>query len=171
MHSDEKDSLTRLIEDVEKTAALGDCAYWDRGENNNQGCDGCPSDSKDLYCYKPVLEDVARRLHALMPHDADGREIKAGDVIAEHCREQGTEYLVEGFRVVPTTSCNVCITHAPTLCVVSDSWERLERDAALGPRDYLIRKDPSDRRYGFEAMAAMAEDLVTRAKALAGVKQ
>lgn len=169
--SDGEDSLLiMLIEDVENAAAEGCCGYF--GKRKCESCDECPARDVDDPCDAIVYGELARRLHALMPHDTDGREIKAGDVLTEHCHRQGTEYFIEGFRVVPTTKCNVCITHAPTLRVVHpDSWERLEQDAALLPHDYLTAKDASDRRYGTEALAAMSADLVRRAKALAGVEQ
>ena len=47
-----------------------------------------------------------------------------------------------------------------------DSWEQLERDAALAPRDYLQARGIVERRDG--RIAAMMADLVSRAKALAG---
>lgn len=168
----EDNSLTRLIEDVENAVAEGCCGYF--GRRKCGSCTGCPARDVDDSCDAIVYGELARRLHALMPHDRDGREIKAGDVLAEHCREKGTEYPIRGFRVVPTTKCNVCITHAPTLTlrvVEPDSWERLEQDATLLPHDYLTTKGASDKRYGIEAMEAMAADLVRRAKALAGVEQ
>ena len=46
-----------------------------------------------------------------------------------------------------------------------DSWERLEHDATLAPRDYLEARGLKERKDG--RIAAMMGDLVSRAKALA----
>lgn len=163
MREGDGDSLERLLEDVEKTVALGDCVYWGRGENNNQGCDGCPSDSKDLYCYKPVLEDVARRLHALMPHDMDGREIKVGDTIERV--GSGLQIHVTDVMPLPVSIDNDAMGRltvgVPPLWRVMepDSWERLEEDAY-----HLVMSEYLD------APEDDVKDLVRRAKALAGVE-
>lgn len=52
-------------------------------------------------------------------------------------------------------------------CTMPDSWEKLEEDAKKAPRDYVEGRGievGSDGR-----VAAMAKDIVCRAKALAGV--
>ena len=50
-----------------------------------------------------------------------------------------------------------------------DSWEQLERDATLAPRDYLGSRGIVEGKDG--RIAAMMGDLVSRAKALAGVSE
>lgn len=183
--SDGNDSLGKLIEDVENAAAEGCCGYF--GKRKCESCTGCPARDVDDPCDAIVYGELARRLHAMMPHDKDGREIKAGDVLAEHCREKGTEYHIRGFRVVPITNCNVCITHAPTLRVVQpDSWEKLEEDSTKRVCEYAgaQRSIVDDDRYscigcpydepGPHTDAGcnkrMRLDLMRRAKALAGVE-
>ena len=47
----------------------------------------------------------------------------------------------------------------------SDSWEKLEHDATLAPRDYLQARGIDERKDG--RIATMMLDLVSRAKALA----
>lgn len=61
-------------------------------------------------------------------------------------------------------------------CTLPDSWERLEKDAAKDPCVYFGRGDdsiynkcPSCPAYGDDCGPAMAQDVVRRAKALAGV--
>lgn len=54
-----------------------------------------------------------------------------------------------------------------SLCTMPDSWESLEEDAKKAPRDYAEGRGievGSDGR-----VAAMSQDIVNRAKALAGV--
>lgn len=172
MLSDDKDSLGKLINDIEQVATPRACACRYFGKQEGDECDGCPAHGKR--CYEFVFNDLARRLHALMPHDRKGVEIKPGDTIE-----------------IPGHKKQVCITDVLTLpaivkdegaCVETfampwlwrvvqpDSWERLEADATLLPHDYLTTKDASDKRYGIEAMTAMVADLVCRAKKLAGVE-
>lgn len=173
MLSDDKDSLGKLIADMERVATPRACACRYFGKQEGDECDGCPARGKR--CYEFVFNDLTRRLHALMPHDRKGVEIKPGDTIE-----------------IPGHKKQVCITDVLTLpaivkdegaCVETfampwlwrvvqpDSWERLEADATLLPHDYLTIKDASDKRYGTEALTAMTTDLVLRAKALAGVEQ
>lgn len=61
-------------------------------------------------------------------------------------------------------------------CTLPDSWERLEKDAAKDPCMYFGRGDGSIYNkctscpaYGDDCGPAMAQDVVRRAKALAGV--
>lgn len=54
-------------------------------------------------------------------------------------------------------------------CALPDSWERLEKDARKAPREYVEGRGIIDERYG--RVAAMASDLVRRAKALAVVTE
>lgn len=52
-------------------------------------------------------------------------------------------------------------------CTMPDSWERLEEDARKAPRDYIEGRGIIAERDG--RVAAMAQDIVSRAKVLAGV--
>ena len=173
MQSD-NDSLTRLIEDVDKATAsyFYGCGYF-RSQREGDGCSKCPAGDCDSSCEKAMLDDIARRLHALIPHDMDGREISPGDTIESAV---GTQVQVTDVMALPvhvndggTNRFSVVMPYIWRV-VEPDSWERLEQDAAKHPHIYLTTKDASDKRYGIEAMAAMAADLVRRAKALAGVE-
>ena len=175
MQSDGKDSLSKLIEDVEQAAVCGSCTYFGRQEDD--GCDWCPAYEDDGPCKESVLDDVARRLHALMPHDKDGVEIKPMDTV----RVVGSavkDIKVSVIRAVPfgdevgsSGYVDTPVAHPHVWSVVQpDSWEKLEQDATLLPHDYLTSKCPPDKRYGHEAMTAMSADLVCRAKKLAGVE-
>ena len=61
-----------------------------------------------------------------------------------------------------------CVGTCVNSCTLPDSWERLEEDARKTPRDYIEGRGievGSDGR-----VAAMSQDIVSRAKALAGVR-
>lgn len=174
MQSDDKDSLSRLIEDVDKATEsyFYDCGYFGSQRGGN-GCSKCPAEDCNSSCMQAAFDDIARRLHALMPHDMDGREIKVGDTV----KRVKSDLQIQVTDVMPlpvsihngtTGRLTVGVPHLWRV-VEPDSWERLEADAAMYPHDYLTVKDTSDKRYGTEAMNAMAADLVRRAKALAGV--
>lgn len=168
MQSDGKDSLGRLMEDVEQAAVCGACTYFGRQEVHR--CDGCPAYMDDDPCETVAFKDIARRLHALMPHDAEGREVRVGDTIkwANGTRRDK----VCGMVVRATDEDGFSLTNNKDVYFVMepDSWEKLEAEANLLPHDYLTNKDASDKRYGVEAITAMTADLVRRAKALAGVE-
>lgn len=173
MQSD-NDSLTRLIEDVDKAANsyFYGCGYFD--SRKGSGRSECPAEDCGSSCEKAMLDDIASRLHALMPHGMDGREIKVGDTIKRV--SSGLQIHVTDVMPLPVSINNdamgrltVGVPHLWRV-VEPDSWERLEQDAAKHPHIYLTTKDASDKRYGIEAMTAMAADLVCRAKKLAGVE-
>ena len=171
MHSDEKDSLTKLVVDIEAAEEEGCCGYF--GRKRCFSCAGCPAKDVDEPCDDIVYRELARRLHALMPHDMDGREIKVGDTIKNAI---GLQMHVTDVMPLPVSVRNDTTSHVTTgvphlwRVVEPDSWGRLEQDATLYPHDYLTAKDASDKRYGYEAMTAMSADLVRRAKKLAGVE-
>lgn len=172
MHSDEKDSLTKLIRDVESAEEEGCCGYF--GRKRCCSCTGCPVKDEDEPCDAFVYRDLARRLHALMPHDRKGVEIKPGDTIENRNGEQDLITDVLPFpAIIRDGGAEVTTFALPHLwrVVQPDSWERLEEDATMLPHDYLTAKDTSDKRYGTEALTAMSADLVRRAKRLAGVGQ
>lgn len=173
MHSDEKDSLTKLIRDVESAEEEGCCGYF--GRKRCCSCTGCPVKDEDEPCDAFVYRDLARRLHALMPHDRKGVEIKPGDTIemTGHKKQVCITDVLTLPAIVKDEGACVETFAMPWLwsVVQPDSWERLEEDATMLPHDYLTAKDTSDKRYGTEALTAMSADLVRRAKRLAGVGQ
>ena len=139
MQSDE-DSLTRLIEDVDKATAsyFYGCGYF-RSQREGDGCSKCPAEDCDSSCEKMMLDDIARRLHALIPHDMDGREIRPGDMIEAAV---GTQVQVTHVMALPV---HVNDGGADRFSVVMpyiwrvvepDSWERLEQDAAKRVCEY-----------------------------------
>lgn len=189
MQSDDKDSLSRLIWDVENAAADDTCEYW--GKGNRWNCKGCPGDSKDLSCSKTAFEDIARRLHALMPHDMDGREIKAGDTIksANAMQMEVTDVIPLPVLTLDDDGTSRVAAGVPHLwrVVEPDSWEKLREDAAKPVCEYAWAQksivdddsyscincpydEPGPNTDAWCNMR-MRLDLVRRAKALAGVEQ
>lgn len=183
-----EDSLGRLIWDLEQAAEDSTCAYWNEG--NRYNCKVCPVDLKDLECSKATYGDIARRLHALMPHDAEGREIKVGDTIENAV---GTQVQVTDVMALPV---HVLVGFADRFSVgmpylwrvvEPDSWERLEQDAAKRVCEYAgAQKSVADAdKYSCincpydepgphtdkGCHERMRLDLVRRAKRLAGVEQ
>ena len=172
MQSGDKDSLRRIVEDVEAAVEEGCCGYF--GRKRCCSCTGCPVKDEDEPCDAFVYRDLARRLHALMPHDRKGVEIKPGDTIENRNGEQELITDVLPFpAIIRDGGAEVTTFALPRLwrVVQPDSWEKLEADANMLPHDYLTAADESDRRYGTEALTAMSADLVRRAKRLAGVGQ
>lgn len=173
MQSGDKDSLTKLIRDVESAEEEGCCGYF--GRKRCCSCTGCPVKDEDEPCDAFVYRDLARRLHALMPHDRKGDEIKPGDTIemTGHKKQVCITDVLTLPAIVKDEGACVETFAMPWLwrVVQPDSWERLEEDANMLPHDYLTAKDTSDKRYGTEALTAMSADLVRRAKRLAGVEQ
>ena len=106
--------------------------------------------------------------------DADGKPIEVGDVVY-FVGGSGVWYAVKDIGFEPggafvdiiedegrySTMVNPeKLTHEPP-----DSWERLEEDAKLAPRDYLEKRGMNPEKT--ERIASMMADLVRRAKALA----
>mgnify|MGYP007117059476 CR=1 FL=1 len=192
MQSNDKDSLSKLIEDVDKAAVCDACTYF--GRQGVYRCNGCPAYMDDYPCTKSVLEDVARRMHALMPHDADGREIKAGDTV-KNLHGQFKDIEVMEIRPVPfgdelanARSLNMPVTYPANWHVIEpDSWEKLQEDAAKPVCEYAgAQKSVADAdKYSCincpydepgphtdkGCHERMRLDLVRRAKRLAGVEQ
>ncbi len=168
MGEEKTDSLERLLEDLDRAARVA--------PNGNDG------EVSDAYFIGVSTEDalsdagdialsVSKRLHALMPHDAEGREIRVGDELVGLMddRDAPRRYVVDGLRVVPMRRGGVISadTAEEVRVVPPDSWERLERDAKLTPRDYLGGHGLAANECG--RVSTMAADIVRRAKALAGV--
>lgn len=186
MQSD-NDSLTRLIEDVESATSVNSyaCGYF--GQKDDE-CNGCPAHGTP--CYKTAFNDIARRLHALMPHDAEGREIKVGDTIENVV---GMQVQVAAVMALPV---HVLVGFADRFSVEMpylwhvvepDSWERLEQDAAKRVCEYAGAQKSVADAGGYSCINCpydepgphtdkgcherMRLDLVRRAKKLAGVEQ
>lgn len=184
-----EDSLGRLIWDLEQAAADGTCAYWN--EDNRYNCKVCPADLKDLECSKATYGDIARRLHALMPHDAKGTEIKPGDTIKNEAgmRIDVADVVPLPVLVIDDDGTSLVARGLPHLwrVVEPDSWERLQEDAAKSVCEYagaprsIVDADkyscincPYDEPGPHTDKGCherMRLDLVRRAKRLAGVEQ
>ena len=105
--------------------------------------------------------------------DADGALIEVGDTVY-FVGGSGTRFAVKDIDFKPdgafvdiidegrysATVNPESLTHEPP-----DSWERLEEDAKLAPRDYLEKRGMNPEKT--ERIASMMADLVRRAKALA----
>lgn len=169
--SDGKDSLGKLIEDVENAEAGGCCGYF--GKRKYGSCNGCPAKEVDEPCDAIVYGELVRRLHALMPHDTDGREIKAGDTIkSATCMPMHVTDVMPLPVHISNDDTSRVTAGVPHLWRVMepDSWEKLDADSQMSPSDYWRSKNPASTRYGYEAVVGMTADLVRRAKALAGVE-
>lgn len=105
--------------------------------------------------------------------DADGRPIEVGDTV--YCDGEDEALTVTSISGVGVEYCCVtaknadsshCTVDAPRLSHERpDSWERIEEDAKLAPRDYLEKRGMNPEKT--ERIASMMADLVRRAKALA----
>lgn len=108
-----------------------------------------------------------------MPKDAEGREIPLNTKVLYY--PEGKRFEVESFDYWPkykdwfVRSRNEgivsTIAASNVLLFTPDSWEQLEHDAKLAPRDYLQARGIEERKDG--RIATMMLDLVSRAKALA----
>ena len=156
MQSDE-DSLTKLLQDVEVAASDNACRYFNEKVTP---CAGCPARDDPRPCLMCALDDIARRLHALMPHDMDGREIKAGDTIKSTNAMQMdvTDVMALPVLILDGDGTSRVAAGVPHLWRVMepDSWEKLEQDAY-----HLVMSEYLD------APEDDVKDLVRRAKALA----
>lgn len=104
---------------------------------------------------------------------ADGAPIEMGDTV--YCDGEDEPLTVTCINGVGGGYCSVtvkntdlshCTVDAPRLTHERpDSWERIEEDAKLAPRDYLEKRGMNPEKT--ERIASMMADLVRRAKALA----
>ena len=126
-----KDSLERLLKDMD-AAAMG-------GRLDAQKCKGCLAMEDAMACVRCAFGDAARRMRALMPHDADGREIEVGDTIESTF---GTQVHVTDVIALPVNAHDGVVYQFPVSLlhlwrvVESDSWEKLEQDAAKRVCEY-----------------------------------
>lgn len=106
-----------------------------------------------------------------LPRDAEGMEIPLST--KELYQLDGTKSEVVCFSYwqnVPKWTVIICDlfgnqSTSDFLLSPPDSWEQLEHDATLVPRDYLQARGIEERKDG--RIATMMTDLVSRAKALA----
>lgn len=139
------------------------------------------ADGWALWCDR---EDMSGRLHGSYGErvkrpapkvlDADGVPIKVGDVVY-FVGGAGVRYAVKDIGFEPGGAfVDIIDEQVRGLLMVSpekltherpDSWERIEEDAKLAPRDYLEKRGMNPEKT--ERIASMMADLVRRAKALA----
>lgn len=110
-----------------------------------------------------------------LPRDAEGREIPLDTKVLYSRSGRKVEvesfiYLTQQdeFRVAVSDLLGGFAT-SDFLLYAPDSWEQLERDATLAPRDYLQARGIEKRKDG--RIATMMLDLVSRAKALAEMEK
>lgn len=105
--------------------------------------------------------------------DADGVPIKVGDTVY-FVGGSGARYAVKDIDFKPDGAFVDIIDEGRYSATVNpeilthecpDSWERIEEDAKLAPRDYLEKRGMNPEKT--ERIASMMADLVRRAKALA----
>lgn len=104
---------------------------------------------------------------------ADGKPIEVGDTV--YCDGEDEPLTVTYISGADGGYCSVTVKHSDGMhCTVDaprlsherpDSWERIEEDAKLAPRDYLEKRGMNPEKT--ERIASMMADLVRRAKALA----
>lgn len=111
------------------------------------------------------------------PRDAEGREIPLSTRFLYDM--EGNWFEVESFDYWP--KCNDWFVRSrnegnvsniaadSVLLFPADSWEQLEHDATLAPRDYLQARGIEEHKDG--RIATMMLDLVSRAKALAEMEK
>ena len=104
--------------------------------------------------------------------DADGVPIEVGDTV--YCDDDSEQLIVDSFDgagcifvTLAKRPDGILYTIEPSRLSheFHDSWERIEEDAKLAPRDYLEKRGMNPEKT--ERIASMMADLVRRAKALA----
>lgn len=104
--------------------------------------------------------------------DADGAPIEVGDTV--YCDDDPEQLIVESFDdpgcvylTLAKSPNGIFYTIEPSRLSheCHDSWERIEEDAKLAPRDYLEKRGMNPEKT--ERIASMMADIVRRAKALA----
>ena len=104
--------------------------------------------------------------------DADGAPIEVGDTV--YCDDDPESLTVDSFGGAGCVFVTLAKSHNGMLYTIEpshlsherpDSWERIEEDAELAPRDYLKKRGMNPEKT--ERIASMMADIVRRAKALA----
>lgn len=101
--------------------------------------------------------------------DADGAPIEVGDTVYYDGEDEPlrVSHITDSIKVTLINSHASYYTVNPSRLSHErpDSWERIEEDAKLAPRDYLEKRGMNPEKT--ERIASMMADLVRRAKALA----
>ena len=127
----------------------------------------CERSGVDGVLYGSFGERVKRPAPKVL--DADGVPIKVGDTV--YC--EGEDEPLRVSHITDSIKVTLINSHASYYTVNPsrlsherpDSWERIEEDAKLAPRDYLEKRGMNPEKT--ERIASMMADLVRRAKALA----
>ena len=132
----------------------------------------CDREDMSGRLYGKYGERVKRPTHKVL--DADGAPIKVGDVVY-FVGGSGVRYAVKDIGFEPDGAFVDIIDEEGRYSTMvnpekltherPDSWERIEEDAKLAPRDYLEKRGMNPEKT--ERIASMMADLVRRAKALA----
>lgn len=184
--------MTAIADRIDAERALPDGMEWPRFEDGGlvrigdevefegktmRVCEvALYADSWALWC---DCEDMSGRLHGSYGErverpapkvlDADGVSIKVGDTV--YCDDDPRPLRV--IHISDSINVTTIDDHAAYYTVKPphltherpDSWERIEEDAKLAPRDYLEKRGMNPEKT--ERIASMMADLVRRAKALA----
>lgn len=161
----EDGGLVRIGDELEfegKTMLVGDATFY---------ADGwalwCDREDMSGRLYGKYGERVKRPAPKVL--DADGVSIKVGDTV--YCDDDPRPLRV--IHISDSINVTTIDDHAAYYTVKPprltherpDSWERIEEDAKLAPRDYLEKRGMNPEKT--ERIASMMADLVRRAKALA----
>lgn len=127
----------------------------------------CERRGVDGVLYGSYGERVKRPTHKVL--GADGAPIEVGDTV--YC--DGEDEPLRVSHITDSIKVTLINSHASYYTVNPsrlsherpDSWERIEEDAKLAPRDYLEKRGMNPEKT--ERIASMMADLVRRAKALA----
>ena len=164
----EDGGLVRIGDELEfegKTMLVCDAAFY---------ADGwalwCDREDMSGRLYGSYSERVKRPAPKVL--DADGAPIEVGDTV--YCDDDPEQLIVDSFDDPGCVYLTLAKSPSGMLYTIEpsrlshqchDSWERIEEDAKLAPRDYLEKRGMNPEKT--ERIASMMADLVRRAKALA----
>lgn len=126
----------------------------------------------ELADWKGNAEGFQPDAYMKLPVDADGAAIHVGDIVYRD--DDPEQLIVESFDDLGCVYITLAKSPNGILYTIEpsrlsherpDSWERIEEDAKLVPRDYLEKRGMNPEKT--ERIASMMADLVRRAKALA----
>ena len=193
--ADRIDAERALPEGIEAERALPEGMEWPRFEDGELVKVGDEVEYKDetmrvylatldadgwaLWCSREGIDgrlsgSYGERVKRPAPEvlGADGVPIEVGDTV--YCDDDPEQLIVESFDdpgcvyiTLAKSPNGIFYTIEPSRLSHErpDSWERIEEDAKLAPRDYLERRGMNPEKT--ERIASMMADLVRRAKALA----
>lgn len=161
----EDGELVKVGDELEfegKTMLVCDATFYADGWAlwcSREGIDGRLSGSYGERVKRPVPKVL----------DADGAPIKVGDTV--YCGGEDkplrVAHIIDSIKVtlVEDNVSYFAVNPSRLSHERPDSWERIEEDAKLAPRDYLEKRGMNPEKT--ERVASMMADLVRRAKALA----